>query len=95
MRSAARGDDRDVAQPGAQSVKPLDVVFVVVRDGDALGLADRGGDGVEVRVERRAWVDDPAADHPRVGAGEGERARVVRADERDAVVGEVQRGASR
>ena len=99
-RATAPGHDRHVAESRAERVEPFDVVLVVVRHRDPLCPAARrhlGGHGVEVGVERRAGIDDPAADHPRVRARERERARVVRADERDVVVREVpaQRGTSR
>jgi hypothetical protein len=51
---------------------------------------------MQVVLERRPGIDDPARNEPGVGAGERERTRVVGADQRDPVIGQIrQRGTSR
>ena len=59
--------DRHVAEPRAQRLDRLGVVGMVVRQRDparAAALRDRGGDRVEVRVERRARSTTHAGSRP-------------------------------
>ena len=81
--------------PGARrraaraAARALGVIGVVVGERDAAGAAargDLGGDGVEVRLDRRPWVDDPAGSRPTTqvfvpesvsGPGLGARMRAI------------------
>ena len=91
--------DGHVAEPRAQRLDRLGVVGMVVRQRDparAAALRDRGGQRVEVHVERRAGVEDPgrvAPDDVAVGAVERVGRRVRRPDEQD--LHGAQRGAIR
>jgi len=97
---AARGHRR-APEPLAQRQHTLDVVGVIVRDGDPAGPAarlDLRRHRVEVRGEVRAGVDHPggvAADHPRVRARQRVRAGVVGPQAGDAEPREVPLGAQR
>ena len=91
--------DGHVAEPRAQRLDRLGVVGMVVRQRDparAAALRDRGRQRVEVRVERRARIDDPrrvAPDDVAVGSVERVGRRVRRPDEQD--LHGAQRGAIR
>jgi hypothetical protein len=97
-RARTGRDHGHLPHAGKQPGQTLDVVLVVMGHRHARHLTGGGDHRVEVRVDRRAGIHDPVVDDPRVGAGQGKRARVVRADQDDAAIRQRphgQRGTSR